>query len=158
MRITLISILIAIFAINAFAQTNKDDAAIQSVVQKLVTAQTQYDPKTLDAIFTSDYIEISPLGEFDPRDKVLGFYGPDQKPDPTKMTATVEVTDYSIRSYGSFAIAIARFNYSMNSDGKPLPPRSIRATIVLRKDKADWKIASAHYTGIRPTAPQQKTN
>jgi uncharacterized protein (TIGR02246 family) len=157
MQIKLVFILIAFFAMSAAAQTNKDEAAIQAVIQNLVTAQTEYDPKALDAIFTSDYIEISPAGEFDPRDKVLGFYKPELKPDPSKMTAMVEVTDYSIRSYGNFAIAIARFNYSMTAEGKPLPPRSIRATIVLKKEKADWKIASVQYTGIRPNAAQ-KTN
>ena len=128
-----------------------------TVVQKLVTAQKNYDPKALDALFTTDYIEISPAGEFDPREKVLGFYKPELKPDPLKMTSTVDVTEYSIRSYGNFAIAIARFNYAMSADGKPLPPRSIRATIALKKDNSDWKIVSAQYTGIRATAPQ-KTN
>ena len=158
MRIIFILPVIIVFALNTFSQSNKDAAAIQVVIQKLVTAQTKYDQKTLDAILSTDYIEISPLGEFDPRDKVLGFYAPDQKPDPAKITATVEVTDYSIRSYGNFAIAIARFNYTMSSDGKPLPPRSIRATIVLRRDKADWKIVSAQYTGIRPATTPQRSN
>lgn len=157
MQIKLVFILIAVFAMSAFAQASKDGSAIQAVIQKLVTAQTEYDAKTLDVIFASDYIEISPAGEFDPRDKVLGFYKPELRPDPSKMTATVDVTDYSIRSYGNFAVTIARFNYSMTSEGKPLPPRSIRATIVLKKEKADWKIASAQYTGIRPAAPP-KTN
>lgn len=158
MRITLIISVVILFAFNAFAQTNRDDTEIKAVVQKLVVAQTTYDQKVIDSLLTPDYIEISPLGEFDPRDKVIGFYAPDQKPDPAKITATVEVTEYSIRTYGNVAIAIARFNYAMMSDGKPLPPRSIRATIVLKKDKSDWKIASAQYTGIRPPAPQQKTN
>jgi uncharacterized protein (TIGR02246 family) len=153
MRTTLIITAIVIFAFTAVAQTNKDDAAIQAVVQKLVVAQTNYDQKTLDGLFTPDYIEISPLGEFDTRDKVIGFYSADQKPDPAKMTASVEVTDLSVRSYGNFAIAIARFNYTMTAEGKPLPPRSIRATMVLKKQKNDWKIASAQYTGIRPPAP-----
>ena len=153
MRIKLTFVLIAVFAVTAAAQTGKDNTAIQSVIKKLVTAQTDYDPKTLDSIFTSDYVEISPVGEFDPRDKVLGYYKPDLKPDPTKMTAAVDVTDYSIREYGNFAIAIARFNYAMTAEGKPLPPRSMRATFVLRKEKGEWKIASAHYTGIRPPAP-----
>lgn len=158
MRIKLISILIVIFAVSVFAQSNKDDAAIQTVIQKLVTAQTQFDQKTIDALLAPDYIEISPLGEVDPRDKVIGFYAADQEPDPSKMTAAVDVTEYSIRSYGNFAVAIARFNYLMTAEGKPLPPRSIRAMIVLRKVNADWKIVSTQFTGIRPPAVQPKTN
>jgi hypothetical protein len=65
MRISLFSlIIIIIFSFSAHAQTGKDDAAIKSVLQRFVTAQTEYDAKTLDSIFTPDYIEISPLGEF----------------------------------------------------------------------------------------------
>jgi len=157
MRVIFVLSLFIVFAFNAFPQNNTDDDAIRAVIQKLVTAQADYDLRALDSIFTSDYIEISPAGEFDPRDKVLGFYKPSIRPDPAKMTAAVDVTEYSIRNYGSFAITIARFNYAMTAEGKPLPPRSIRATIVLKKDKTDWKIASAQYTGIRAT-PTQKTN
>ena len=157
MRIILLFSFIIALTSAVFSQTSKDDVAIQTVVQKLVIAQTGYDQKAIDALLTADYVEVSPLGEVDPRDKVIGFYATDQKPDPVKMSATVEVTEYSIRSYGNFAIAIARFNYAMTAEGKTLPPRSIRATIVLRKDKSDWKIASAQYTGIRLPSPQ-KTN
>jgi ketosteroid isomerase-like protein len=158
MRTAIIISAVVIFAFNSFAQNSKDDAAIKDVVQRLVVAQTNYDQKAIDSLLTSDYIEISPLGEFDPREKVIGFYAPDRKPDPAKMTATVDITEYSIRNYGNIAVAIARFNYSMTSEGKPLPPRSIRATIVLKKVRSDWKIASAQYTGIRPPTPQQQTN
>ena len=157
MRIILIFSFIIALTSAVFAQTGKDDVAIQAVVQKLVIAQTNYDQKAIDGLLTPDYIEISPLGEVDLRDKVIGFYAADEKPDPAKMSATVDVTEYSIRSYGNFAVAIARFNYTMTAEGKPLPPRSIRATLVLRKDKTQWKIASAQYTGIRPSSPQ-KTN
>jgi len=145
--------IVTIFAAVGFAQTNKEDTAIQAVVKRMVTAQSAYDAKTLDAIFASDYIEISPVGEFDPRDKVLGFYKPEVKPDPSKMTASTEITDWSIRNYGGFAVAIARFNYSVTMEGKPVPPRSMRAMAVLRKEKGDWKIASVQYTGIRQSQP-----
>ena len=119
----------------------------------MTDAQIAYDPGTLDKIFTSDYIEISPLGEFDPREKVLGFYKPEEKPDASRMSVSLEVTDFSIRNYGSFAVVIAQFNYSTVMEGKPMPPRKLRATIVCRKEKGDWKIASAQYTGIRPPQP-----
>ena len=137
----------------AFAQT-KDEDALKSLVKQMTEAQQNYQPDVLDKIFTPDYIEISPAGEFDPREKVLGFYKPELKPPAEKMTATVEATDFSIRVYDKFAVVIARLNYTITSDGKTLPPRSIRATIVCKKEKGAWKIASAQYTGIRP--PQTK--
>lgn len=135
---------------SVFAQT-KDEKALKDLIRQLTAAQTAYQPDALDKILTADYIEISPAGEFDPREKVLGFYKPELKPPADKLTAEVEVNDYSIRIYDrKFAVVIARLDYSMKSGGKELPPRSIRATFVCRKTKGAWKIASAQYTGIRP--------
>lgn len=91
----------------------------------MTEAQTNYQPAALDKISTADYLEISPVGEFDPREKVLGFYKPEMKPPADKMSATVEATDFSIRNYGDFAVVIAKINHQMTSEGKSLPPRSI---------------------------------
>ena len=141
----------------AFAQT-KDDAALKSLVKQMTDAQMNFQPDVLDKIFTADYIEISPVGEFDPREKVLGFYKPELKPPAEKMSATVSTDEFSIRVYEKFAVVIVRLNYAMTSEGKALPPRSIRATIICRKEKENWKIASAQYTGIRPPQNAPKTD
>ena len=58
---------------------SKDDTAIRAAIDRMTTAQSAYDSAALDSIFTSDYIEISPVGEFDPRAKVLTFYTPAEK-------------------------------------------------------------------------------
>lgn len=146
----------AILFISGFAgaqSTNKTEPAIISVINQLTTAQTAYDAKALDKILAADYIEISPLGEFDPRAKVLGFYSPEAKTAAGNMSASVKVVEPSIRSYGKFAVAIVKVDYVMTNEGKPLPPRSIRATFLLKKEGKSWKIASAQYTGIRPAQP-----
>ena len=79
---------------SAQAQSSgKDDTALKNVARQLLDAQIGYDAKKLDSLFTPDYIEISPLGEFDPRAKVLSFYAPDQKP-TVQMSVTVQ--DYGI--------------------------------------------------------------
>ena len=52
----------------------------------MTDAQTNFQPDALDKILTADYIEISPLGEFDPREKVLGFYKPELKPPAGKIS------------------------------------------------------------------------
>ena len=152
-----LSILLAIWLVTAsiaVAQSStKNDQTLKALVDQMITAQTEYDAKTLDNILTADYIEISPVGEFDPREKVLSFYTAEAKAAAAGVTATVEATERSIRSYGKFAVVIARLNYKMTSAGKELPPRSIRATYVMRKEKDEWKIASAQYTGIRPPQP-----
>jgi ketosteroid isomerase-like protein len=153
-----IFLLLLIFSCTcAFAQTQKDEAKLTALVKQMTGAQMNYQPDALDKIFASDYIEISPVGEFDPREKVLGFYKPEMKPDASKMTASVEATDFSIRNYDKFAIVIARLNFTRTVEGKTLPPISMRATIVCRKEKGEWKIASVQYTGIRPPPPAPKS-
>lgn len=149
MKLKVFVFILLFSSVSVFAQS-KDDEALKSLVKKMTDAQSNYQPEVLDKILTADYIEISPVGEFDSREKVLGFYKPELKPPAEKMSATTEIDEFSIRNYGKFAIVIAKFNYTITSEGKPLPPRSIRVTIVCRKEKNDWKIASAQYTGIRP--------
>jgi ketosteroid isomerase-like protein len=151
-RFPLLLILFLALAATGFAQSNsKDDAALTSLVKQLADAQVAFDLPALDRIFTSDYIEISPLGEFDPRDKVLGFYKPEMKP-PGGVGMTLDVSEVSIRNYGKFAVVIAKLTYTPTG-GQKAPPRSIRATFVCRREGKEWKIASAQYTGIRPPQP-----
>lgn len=157
MKVQVFIFVLLLSSISVFAQKTKDDESLKNLVKQMTDAQTNYQPGALDKIFTADYIEISPIGEFDTREKVLGFYKPEMKPPAEKMSASVEAIDFSIRSYGEVAVVITRLNYAITSDGKPLPPRSIRATIVCRKEKGAWKIASAQYTGIRPPQTAPKT-
>lgn len=138
-----------------FAQS-KDDESLKALIKQMTDAQTAYDAAALDKIFTADYIEISPVGEFDPREKVLGFYKPELKPPADKISATTELAEFSIRNYEKFAVVIVRLNYTITAEGKTLPPRSMRATVVCRKEKGAWKIASAQYTVIRPPAQPVK--
>lgn len=152
MKLKVFVFLLLLSSVSVFAQS-KDDDVLKSLVKQMTDAQSNYDATALDKILTADYIEISPVGEFDPREKVLGFYKPELKPPADKMSATNEATEFSIRNYGKFAVVIARFNYTITSNGKTLPPRSMRATIVCRKEKNGWKIASTQYTGIRPPQP-----
>ena len=156
MKLKILIFVVILSCVSAFAQS-KDETALKNLVRQMTTAQTDFQPDTLDKILTADYIEISPLGEFDTREKVLGFYKPEMKPPADKMSVNVEATDFSIRNYGKFAVVIAQLNYSMTNEGKPLPPRSIRVTYVCRMEKGAWKIASAQYTGIRPPQNVQKS-
>lgn len=150
-----------LLATSGYAQSNSsDEQTLKNIVGKMLDAQTAYDGPTLDDIFTEDYIEISPAGEFDPRKKVLGFYSPVMKAARgTALSVSAKAVDHSVRVYDKFAIVISQFDYSIVSGGKPLPPRSVRATMVFRKQKGDWKIASAQYTAVwipEPPAPPAK--
>lgn len=145
-------VLVAVLTAASFTSAqDKDKAAVEQVVRDQVAAQTAYDRAKLDQITTKDYIEISPLGEFDERAKMLDFYKPELKsPD---VTVNTELTEFSTRVYGDFAVSVVRIDYAMSAKGQSMPPRSIRATFVCRKEGKTWRVASAQYTGIRPPQP-----
>ncbi len=146
--------LVALFAMAISAQKGSDDNLLKGLVGEMIDAQMAYSPEKLDKLFTPDYIEISPVGEFDERSKVLGFYDPKTKPDPAKFSSSATLDEFSIRNYGKFAVVIARVDYTIKSDGKTLPPRSLRLTLAIRKIKNEWKIASVQYTGIKTKTPK----
>jgi uncharacterized protein (TIGR02246 family) len=152
-RSVFIAFLIGVACLHLFAQKS-DDAALKTLIKQMTDAQIAFDAPGLDKIYTQDFIEISPAGEFDPRDKVLGFYKPESKPDPAKMNVAVDASEYSIRNYDKTAIVITKLTFQVTAEGKQLPPRSMRATIVFRKESGAWKIASVQYTGIRPAQPK----
>jgi uncharacterized protein (TIGR02246 family) len=137
----------------SLAQSNdKEESAVIGLIKQMTEAQLKYDAPALDKLFTADYIEISPLGEYDPRDKVLSFYTREANPGD-KFKADIDATINAFRRYGKFAVLIAEFTYNIVNDGKSMPSRKMRATFVCVKEKDVWKIASAQYTGIRPAAP-----
>src|SRR5215217_5236707 len=152
-RSVFIIILFVAATLPAFAQKS-DDAAFRTIVKQMLDAQTAYDAAVLDKIYTADFIEISPLGEFDTRDKVLGFYKPELRPDPAKVNVVVDASEFSIRNYDKAAIVITKLTFQMTAQGQQIPPRNMRAMLVFRKENGTWKIASTQYTGIRPAAPK----
>jgi ketosteroid isomerase-like protein len=158
-KLFILVIATAAFVSAAAAQpSGKNDEALSSLIKRMTDAQIAWDAAALDSVFTQDYIEISPLGEFDPREKVLGFYKPDLKPPAGTMPASMDLSEFSIRDYGKFAVVIAKLSFAATVDGKPGPSRSMRGTFVCRQEKGRWRIASAQYTGIRPAqGPPQKT-
>lgn len=127
---------------------SKETAKLEDLVRQQIDAQRAFDRAKLDSIVTSDYIEISPVGEFDPRAKMLDFYKPELKQSDVEVKH--QLNEFSTRVYGKFGVVIVRIDYSMTKDGKPLPPRSLRGMFVCRVEGGKWKIASAQFTGIRP--------
>lgn len=162
MKIKLIILSVAVIALFSAApaqQTGKNDETLRSLIKRMTDTQLAWDAAGLDALFTPDYIEISQLGEFDPREKVLGFYKPELKPPAGAVPGSMDQSEFSIRDYGRYAVVIVKLSFAAVIDGKPAPPRSMRGTFVCTQENGKWKIASAQYTGIRtpPPPPPQKT-
>jgi hypothetical protein len=55
---------------------------VKTLVRRFTAAQSGFDAATLKTLTADNYIEISPLGEVDPREKMLSFYGKKDKPRP----------------------------------------------------------------------------
>ena len=131
----------------------KVEAEILSLVRQLAEAQKNYDAARLDAILTPDYVEISPAGEVDPRAKVLSFYAPEKKSARQGELVSYELDEITSRIYGDTAIVVARLPFTLKTPDGQSMSRALRCTFVCRKTRGKWRIASAHYTGIRPPAP-----
>lgn len=129
------------------------DLPVQKAVQRLIAAQISYDQKALESLFAPDYIEVSPLGEVDKRNKVIGFYSAEAKAEASKQPIVVDASEEEIRNYGTFAVVILKLTYTIQNEEKKAISRAMRATIALRKIGKDWKVASTQVTGIRPPMP-----
>lgn len=147
------SVFILLFAFSAFSQTKKDDEVI-SVAKKAVEAQESYDPATLEKIYASDYIEISPKGEIDVREKAIGFYKVDDVEKAKSKTPRYILDEFKIRHYGKYAIVISRFSVGSKTDSQQKPNAVGLVIYALRKEKGEWKIYSAQFTPFPPPRPQ----
>ncbi len=121
------------------------DEELVSVIEAAVQAQARFDPKALADVLTPDYIEVSPVGEVDRREAVLGFYdSANRRPAPI-----VVVTEPVIRRGESTAVVIVRLAFSSPDQAASRSPILMRATYVMRRVSAKWLIASAQFTPIR---------
>lgn len=153
---SIVAVLAVMLSVEAQHQPSKDEQALTALVKQMTDAQSKFDPITLETIYASDFIEISPIGEVDPREKTIGFYKPEANPDRDKVKTAVTTDEFLIRPYGNFAVVIARITFAQaGSEPSARPPFRVRATIVCRKESGAWKISSTQYTGIRPPRPQQ---
>jgi uncharacterized protein (TIGR02246 family) len=132
----------------AASRTPSLHTSLIRTVEEFTSAQRSFDARKLARLTTPDYLEISPAGEVDSREKMLGFYAPDKK------TAAPELamSDVTVRMFGNAAVLIARISYKVRPPGQPVRTMEMRASFVAHRVSGEWKIASTQYTGIRPSA------
>lgn len=144
---------LAAFAFCAtFAQAAlADDAAdVLNLVRQHVAAQTQFDVPALATLTADNYVEVSPLGEVDTREKMLAFYAPEKK----TATPVITVEEPLVRVKGGTAVLIGKLAISVNAGGQQRQ-MAMRASYVAVKEATGWKLMSAQYTGIAPKRPAQ---
>ena len=124
------------------------DAELVALVQRHAQAQSSFDQVALKATTAENYVEISPVGEVDGRDKMLAFYAPEQK----RPSPQLQVDEPVVRTFGDTALISARLSYRVNQDGAARA-FAMRAGYVARLIDKQWLLVSAQYTGIRPPKP-----
>jgi len=145
-----------LFSFSAFSQSKTDREVIAVAVQA-VTAQENYDPATLENIYASDYIEISPKGEIDLRDKAIGFYKVTDVEKAKTQTPKYILDEFNVRKYKDHAIVITRFSVGSKTDKERKPTAVGLVVYSLRKEKNVWKIYSAQFTPF-PPPPRPQPN
>ena len=97
------------------------------------------------AMMAPEYQEVSPVGEVDSRERVIGFYAPDKKKPAPPMTITETVA----RPAGTIGVVTMRIAYAVpGKDGQP-QSRALRAGFVARRIGKEWRFVSAQFTPIR---------
>jgi ketosteroid isomerase-like protein len=152
-QIIISGIFLLLISLPAFSQNVKNEE-VTSLVKKMIEAQSNFDSTTLDKLYASDYIEISPIGEVDERAKAIGFYKVENSEEAKKMSPKSGLDEFNVRNYGKFTIVIAKLTFSPKDETQKMPTFSMRIVFVCRKEKGNWKISSAQFTGIRPPRPQ----
>lgn len=117
-----------------------------AVIEKMIAAQQNFDPAALGSVLTADYVEVSPVGEVDEREKVLSFYTPEAT--GKSSSPTITVTEPHFRIHADSAVVIVRENIVIKV-GEQSREMAMRATCTFRKEHGKWLIGSAQYTGIR---------
>lgn len=121
------------------------DTELVALVQRYANAQSNFDQAAIRAATDEQFVEISPVGEVDSREKVLSFYAPDQKrPGPQ-----LQIDEPAVRIFGDTAVISTRLSYSLNQGGQARN-FAMRAGYVARLVNNRWLLISAQYTGIRP--------
>ena len=128
------------------AQTPRPGAYIEVLLNQFIDAQLRFDIQQLDSLLAQDYVEISPVGEVDPRAKVLSFYTPDKKAGEPPAATLDEI---NTRVTGDIGITNARLTYKMKAPDGSTAERSMRCVFVTRIVETKWKLVSTQYTPIR---------
>ena len=112
-------------------------ADVSALVDRFLAAERAYDAPALGRLVTPDFVEISPIGEVDARERFLSFYTSDKK----QPAPEVALSERSVRVDGDTAFVTMRLSFG---------PASLRAVFVARHRAGGWALASTQFTPIRP--------
>ncbi len=143
MRIVVLAGFLAIGAPVAAADTDADGLAQRA--ESFVRVRNAFDQAAMTAMMAPDYQEVSPIGEVDSRERVIGFYAADKKQPAPPMTISETVA----RPAGGVGVVTMRIAYAMPGKDGQVQTRALRAGFVARKVGGAWQFVSVQFTPIR---------
>ncbi len=133
---------LAIVLLAAASATPATDVA--QLVDRFNAARSAFDDRGLAATLAPNYQEISPVGDVDSRDQVIGFYRADQR----RPTPAMASSERAVSLHPGWALVTERVSFDMaRPDGSKIS-RALRVRYVAVKAGTGWQLASAQYTGI----------
>ena len=136
------------------AASDPTEAVLLERANALVKAQLAFDQPALETLLGPGYLEVSPVGDIDTRDEVIGFYSAEAKAKsaagPTPISATLD--EARVDLHGDAATLIARETIRMRA-GDSTREIAMRVQFQFRRVDGQWLLATTQYTGIRPTTP-----
>jgi ketosteroid isomerase-like protein len=143
MRILVGAVLLGIAAPAAAVDT--DGQALAQRAEAFVRVRGAFDQAAMIAMMAPEYQEVSPIGEVDSRERVIGFYAADKKvaSPPTTITETVA------RPAGGIGVVTMRIAFTMPGKDGQMQTRAMRAGFVARKIGGVWQFVTAQFTPIR---------
>jgi hypothetical protein len=113
--------------------------------EAFVRVRNQFDQAAMIAMMAPEYQEVSPVGEVDSREQVIGFYAADKKSAAPPMT----ITETIARPAGTLGVVTMRIAYTIPGMDGQIQTRALRAGFVARRIKGDWQFVSLQFTPIR---------
>ncbi len=113
--------------------------------EAFVRVRNAFDQAALTAMMAPEYQEVSPIGEVDSRERVIGFYAPDKKKPSPPMTISETVA----RPAGAVGVVTMRIAYAMPGKDGQMQTRALRAGFVARRIGSEWRFVSLQLTPIR---------
>ncbi len=107
-------------------------------------AERAGDASMLDSLLTEDFIGIGPVGFALPKAEWLARH------QQGLSYQSFGLDETAVRTHGDAAIVTARLNQRGTAFGNPVP-EAVRATCVLVRQGAHWRLASVHMSFIAGT-------
>lgn len=118
--------------------------AVTALVDRFDAARTGFHAEALAATLAPDYQEISPVGDVDSREEVIGFYRSDKRiPSPD-----IKASERNVVAHGDWALMTERRSFDIQRPGGQVMTRSLRVRYVAVRHGRSWQLVSAQFTPI----------